>query len=656
MALQTFAVLETTNPAKGSATITHDPLGGAPDSIKRKLRTIYLDAPPWHHTGRQPYAWDYTAPADPRRGYVVLTLVLDRNVRMLWDKADWFGPDSPQLLPIRAQDSSLIPAPHTPILAHQLVRAPYPWASARDDTAAWWLRPSSLRRMRERESATVFPFLNGVTIRHDRGEFEFSVTAPPTERAAFAYEIIFPQETGYSFRCVHTPNVKISGWLTRDFDEGISQVFVEHSVVHRIDQVPAQGAVLSPDEFRFEYFTDFKIQFSASTGRVISVLELVIGVIPVIGALYDAAQLVYTVANGKTFWGETAALSDDEICLQGLLAILNVALTAAEVTSAVEKVVKARPKFAPVLDRGIADSVRQNVDQRVIDGFKGISSQDQKKLAGALQANATNVMEARGVLSIANQGVANKIKTLADEERALAKLLSEDLRGFRTSELQEGYENYVSKIGARRRPLGPLAWAFKQATGRYVELLRLELGEEFRSVLSALQDKTPKTITPEALRLIERWGAAVHHYRDLRLVAEGYGDFFQVDHLFERRFWKSSRLNDIIDQSDLLGMIVAKNPNTAAQIKGYRGYVHSQKTDLLRRLIPNGEEDFFTMQQWWDAHVYVGQQVGIPDSVLEGELRDEFKFLVKQSDHPEKIDYRFNQKAEDFLPQNWRRR
>jgi hypothetical protein len=89
MTAQTFAILETNNPGKGTATITHDPFGGAPDSIKRKLRTIQLDAPPWHHTGRQPYAWDYSLPADPRTGYPVLTLVLDRNVRMLWAKGDW---------------------------------------------------------------------------------------------------------------------------------------------------------------------------------------------------------------------------------------------------------------------------------------------------------------------------------------------------------------------------------------------------------------------------------------------------------------------------------------------------------------------------------------------------------------------------------------
>jgi hypothetical protein len=664
MALQTFAVLETTNPAKGTATITHDPLGGAPDSIKRKLRTIYLDAPPWNHTGRQPYAWGYIAPADPLRGYGVLTLVLDRNVRMLWDKADWFGnlyygPNNPQLVVIRVQDNSLIPPPDATVLAHQVVRAPYPWASAREDTTAWWLRPFTLRNARSTQSATVIPFENGVSVRHDGGEFEFSVTAPLTERAAFAYEIIFPQETGYSFRCVHTSNVQISGWLTRDFDAGISQVFVEHAVVHRIDQVPAQGAGLSPDKFRFEYFTDFDVRFSASTRRVISVLETVIGIIPVIGALYDAAQLVYTVANGKTFWGETAALSEDEICVQGLCAILNVALSAAEVTSAIGKVIKARPKFAPALDRGVADAVRQNLDQRIIDGFKDLSSEDQKKLVAALKAYATGELDARGVLSIANQGVADKIKTLTDEERALANLLSEDLKGFRASDIQEGYNKYVTRKGATGTPLGPLEWALKQTSGRYVELLSRELGRDLstvRSVISGLQRKAVKTVTPEALALIERYGGAVHHYRDLRSVAQGYGDFYQVDHLFEKRFWKSPRLNDIIDQSDFMSMIVAKDPQIAGQIPGYRGYVHSEKTRLLRKLIPNGEEDLFKMQQWWDAHVYVGRQVGIPDSVLEGELRDELEFLNKHSDHPEKIDFRFNQKAEDFQPPNWPRR
>jgi hypothetical protein len=672
MALQTFAIIETTNPGQGTATITHDPLGGAPDSIKRKTRTIKLDAPPWNHTGLQPYAWDYCPPADPRNGYAVLTLVLDRNVRMLWTKADWyggqyFGPDNPRLVLVRAQASSLIPPRHAPVLAHQIVRAPYPWASARDDTMAWWTLPLMLRNARSTQSATVIPFENGVTVRHDGGEFEFSVTAPQAARAAFAYEIIFPQELGYSFRCVHTPNVEISGWLTRDFEGGISQVFIDHAVVHRIDQVPAQGAVLSPQRFNFEPFTDFKIQFSAPARRVISVLETVIGIIPMMGALYDAAQLVYTVHNGRTFWGETVALSEDEICVQGLCAILNVALSAAEVTSAIGKVIKARPSFAPALDKGVANVVRQNLDQRFIDAFQNLSSDERNKLVGALNAYAAGQLESRGVLSIANQNLANKIKTLSDQKRALANLFSEDLAGFRSADLQEGYNKYLAEalqkgykdyLAKRRGPhLGPLDWALKQTTGRYEKLLTLEIGPGYRSVLQSLKSaKVVKPITPEALALIKKYGTRVHHYRDLRPIARGYGDFVQVDHLFERRFWKSQRLNDIIDQSDLMAMIVAKDAQIAGQIPDYGSYVHSHKTILLRDLIPNGEEDRFTMQQWWDAHVWVGYQVKIPENVLKGPLREEFEFLIEHSDHPEKVNFRFDQAEADFEPPNWKKR
>src|SRR3954453_20806108 len=114
MTALTTAIIESNNPAKGTATITYDPFGGFPESMKRQLRTIRLDAPPWNHTGRQPYAWDYCPPADPRRGYAVVTLVLDRNLHMLWSKSDWedqqmmSGPQNPRLVLVRAQDSSLI--------------------------------------------------------------------------------------------------------------------------------------------------------------------------------------------------------------------------------------------------------------------------------------------------------------------------------------------------------------------------------------------------------------------------------------------------------------------------------------------------------------------------------------------------------------------
>ena len=659
MALKQFAIIETTNPAGGTASITHDPLGGAPDSIKRKLRTLQLDAPPWNHSGRQPYAWEYTAPADPFHGFGVLTVVLAPTVRMLWNKSDWFGeyfgPLNPRLVLIRPQNAALVPPRGAPVLAHQIVRSPYPWASARDDTTAWWLRPSELRAGRTKQSATVVPFENGVMVRHDGGEFELNITAPPTERAAFAYEIIFPQETGYSLRCVHTPNVEISGWLTRDFDEGIPQIFIEHAVVHRIDQVPKQGAVLDPKQFRFEYFTDFKIRLSANTRRVVSVLEGVIGMIPVIGALYDAAQLVYTVATGTSFWGETVALSEDEICVQGLCAILNVALSATEVTGAIKKVIKARPKFAPALDHGVADAVRQKLDQRFLDGMREMSSADRKELVGALNALAAGQLDSRGVLKVANKGLAGKIKTLPDAERVLTKVFSEDVSSFLSSELAEGYARYLAKKRGPR--LGPVEWALKQTTGQYAELLRREIGDEFRSILAIVADKNAgKTLTPEALALIEDFGPAVSHYRNLRRKAKGYGAFFEVDHLFEKRFFKSPQLEDAMDQSDFLSMIVAKDPRVAAQIPNYRGYVHSEKTALLRDLIPHGMEDKFTLQQWWDAHIYVGRQVGIPEDVLRGPLKDDFEFLLKHTDTPHKVDFRFKQKPEDFLPQNWQPR
>jgi len=65
------------------------------------------------------------------------------------------------------------------------------------------------------------------------------------------------------------------------------------------------------------------------------------------------------------------------------------------------------------------------------------------------------------------------------------------------------------------------------------------------------------------------------------------------------------------------------------------------------------EQDRFTFQQWWDAHVYVGDQVGIPEHVLHGQFRDDFEFLVKNSEHPEHVDFRFDQADADFRPPKW---
>jgi hypothetical protein len=130
-----------------------------------------------------------------------------------------------------------------------------------------------------------------------------------------------------------------------------------------------------------------------------------------------------------------------------------------------------------------------------------------------------------------------------------------------------------------------------------------------RAVSRAVRAPKARTVTAAAMATWTRLAGQVHEYAVLRERIAGYGHLFEADHLIEDRFWKV--LPGGLDPANWPATLVPRNPAVAAQLKGYSGYVHSEKTRRLRKLIPHGKEQLFSLQQVWDAHAKVLGDLGV---------------------------------------------
>jgi hypothetical protein len=68
-------------------------------------------------------------------------------------------------------------------------------------------------------------------------------------------------------------------------------------------------------------------------------------------------------------------------------------------------------------------------------------------------------------------------------------------------------------------------------------------------------------------------------------------------------------------------------------------------------LIAKGSEHQFKPQQWWDAHVKTYKAAGMPDEIIENELRFDFELIRDDLDEP--IDMTIRDLPDThFLPEN----
>ncbi|MEV1247389.1 hypothetical protein [Nonomuraea sp. NPDC049750] len=104
------------------------------------------------------------------------------------------------------------------------------------------------------------------------------------------------------------------------------------------------------------------------------------------------------------------------------------------------------------------------------------------------------------------------------------------------------------------------------------------------------------------------------------------------------------------EKGEGMAMVIPKNPAVVAKMPGRAiAYVHTLKTRLLTELMPNGREAEFTVQQIFDAHMWVLESLRVDRSVTSGDrLLGDFRLLARA--RRERLELRMPSAA-TFTPQ-----
>lgn len=248
----------------------------------------------------------------------------------------------------------------------------------------------------------------------------------------------------------------------------------------------------------------------------------------------------------------------------------------------------------------------------------------------AYQAGGIDVSQ---LVTFFDADMARAVRRFADEQRLLT-VFTDDFSHFRHDPLRTRYTAYRSE----GKTLSAVEWAKSQTSGQYRRALQAALGDDYVQLINrTLGERFKYEVTPAALHAYEMIlnNADAQFYSDLRKLtsAAGIGRLFEVDHLVEKRFLQSLNVTEeVLDQENFFALVVPKNPAVARQIPQFLGiYTHSVKTQMLRELIPHGAEDLYTLQQWWDAHVFVLKKLGATPEVYMKKFADTFADLANST-------------------------
>ena len=473
--------------------------------------------------------------------------------------------------------------------------------------------------------------------------------------------------------------------------------------------------------------------FTAQLQANITVAELIIGLIPIVGTLYDIASILYLRATGRTFWGERREIGwMDLVGVAGIgVGIFDdVAQAGRGMQRAVQFYDRAVSRAAPIGDvlRHIDPPVRAELQpppstrtmpeprshprRRVVDtsGFefgtystrgqeiirqvasraRAISARNQReveRLLSELDEHSFAILydvlldapasAQRAILTASNRAASARAildldetlltRLLANHERhRLLQVMSPDFHSFNNDLLNSGYQAHLSKRKARGRgPVSPLTWIRRQTRGAYHEELTRILGRDYRRRLSRGQALgTASDLDQTGLSTFERlhqdivsYGELVSRRRDASTSTLDLGAFFDADHLLEKRFIVHLRERlPGFDIDSLNALLVPKHQGVMSRLRSLspnplRTYDHTTKTQLMRALIPYGEHELFSLQQWWDAHVWVYRQLEVADA---GAVLDalESDFLRLSSQLGETFNPRRDIRDLDLLPSN----
>jgi hypothetical protein len=617
-----------------------------------QLDLTFLSDEPWHYTGWQPFAWDVLPPTADRV-YPIIRLVLARSVELQTEvrasknsplQMKSGGERSPFIQIFRPQDDSLIPQPGERIEEFRFLPAPFrvsPLPSYQDQHGHLHEFPiPEYDITSHRILEDLSPFMLdvrtsplGVEIRNVNGRYGLTIGVDAKKRGAYTYELQVSKYTKLvRVRVMYTDGVRLAAFGDKDAP---SLFKVEVGKVYSTDNVPRQGASL--DDFE-GYFSPLKIEFEPEQRPVWTfLLELAIGFVPYVGALYLASQVAYGVITGKDFYGHH--VSDGDLWIMGIAAVLPVALSRAPgAVPALVTELKASP-LARALDEGVTREIQRVMETEFLVAVGKIEAKDATGIGRLLTLFVSGKRTPSEILQAFDKLV-NKQYLTEINKRIAKQALTADYRTFRNANLASGFNQYAIKKGATKTR-SVIEWALAQRTGNYIPELERELGTEWRKILqSARHDPLLNSnfLSTKEIAHYDSLAARIDDYASLTKANKGHGDFFEVDHVCEQRFWRNDpRIASAFAEKPLgMAMLVPKNPAVSARIPGKpMAYVHTTKTKMLADLIPNGREAEFTAQQIWDAHSFTLQALKVDrDVILHERVTSNFSMLARTRGEP----------------------
>ncbi|MGV9385898.1 hypothetical protein ACWDRB_59535 [Nonomuraea sp. NPDC003707] len=630
-------------PGKGRGVLTFH--ADVADPVRGATLEITLTAPPWNQTGHQPFTWRYLPPAGERT-FPVIWLALARQVtvttrRMGGTAADLLGvlgPRSPLVEIVRPQDDDLIPQPDQSVIElWRLLPQPFTVGPFADDEAG---RRGDFFAQAITVNVTTKPL--GVVIRNVLNGYVVTIDIDNRQAgrpAAFVYDIVVHSHEDEDnifgdrvvVRVVHTHNVIVHAAASPDM-AGFIDVQTLRLDDSFIPRFPPQGTVLDNTTFQPK---EVEVHFAPEHQGLIFLFELAIQFVPYINVLYDLSQIAFQLATGKDFWGNE--VTGTQILAYGVLSALPFAKALPRaVLQSVRTELKAT-KLAKVLEEDVISEVGRVAEREFLEAVGSIDVKGATDLARTLTRFAAGKLSMDQVLRRFHDLVGNAYLRELDR-RIVERLLTSNFKTFRNPRLAAGFNAFTNRKLSRgiAQSLDPVSWALSQrGKSRFIKELESELGTDWAETLKRAKqtDSRLRQLSAADIAHYDRLAGRVEDYRTLAKLNRGRGDLYEVDHILEQRFWRNDpRVQTAFNEKgEGMAMVIPKNPAIAAKMPGNAiAYVHSLKTRLLTELIPNGREAEFTVQQIFDAHMWVLESLRVDRSVTVGDrLLGDFRLLAR---------------------------
>ncbi len=593
----------------------------------------------WHREGPAPFGWDFVPPLG-KRVSPTLRIVAARDVRITQeirpsrrDRFDEVGLGS-QPLSARNPDLQIFRPQHFGADTGVTERfAPYQILHP-----LFYLRPPEVntdRRNHLVRAVRVATQPERVEIVNVFGWFSVSIQARDRNKPTAFWYVIPDAETAnvfpFSVFVVHNPNVKVMVRAGQKMEHFVRVTTIE---VPHTSQVPFQGEDI-PDLEKFA--KPYRVRLAKVGGgtglkdALIDVFESVVSAIPVFGDLYDFSQWAYAAQSGKDFWGRD--VNQAQLVLLGAAIVLPFGLRSRSLAKSIAG--DAAGDLVPLINSfdELADIASPNLQRAIVNLPETARAEIRDAAKQAIKGGSPQPLFDALRRHVGSNGQALERLQLLDEAQreGTARLFREDQMGLRNLELDAEYQREVRSRGRRRVPQRTaLEWAVRRrADGRLGKLLAKELGDDWKTVLARILGPEAGIVTvipPEAIERFDSLAGKILSHRTLRADLEGFGKFWESDHLLEQRFWRNDpRIDSFAELEESFAIVVPKNKNIARLLGGNIAYVHTDKTNLLRHLIPHGKETRFTVQQIWDAHSFTFRSLGADKMVFDGQrVRDMF--------------------------------